>query len=44
MPKCRRRSFTAEFKARIVLQVLTGAHTQAELCRQHGLKIELVIR
>jgi transposase-like protein len=44
MPKCRRRSFTAEFKARIVLQVLTGAHTQAELCRQYGLKPELVIR
>ena len=36
MPKRRRRSFTVEFAARIVLQVLTGAHTQAELCRQHG--------
>ncbi len=44
MPKRRRRSFTAEFKARIVLQALTGAHTQAELCRQHGLKAELVTR
>ena len=42
--KRRRRSFTAEFKARIVRQVLTGAHTQAELCCQHGLKPELVIR
>ena len=44
MPKRRRRSFTAEFKARIVLQALTGVHIQAELCRQHGLKAELVIR
>ena len=44
MPKRRRRSFTAEFKARIVLQVLTGAHTQAELCRQNGLKPELIAR
>jgi transposase-like protein len=44
MPRRRRRSFTAEFKARVVLQVLTGAHTQAELCRQHGLKPELIAR
>src|SRR5260370_602961 len=44
MPKRRRRSFTAEFKARIVLQVLTGAHTQAELCHQNGLKPELIAR
>jgi transposase len=44
MPKRRRRTFTAEFKARTVLQILTGAHTQAELCRQYGLKPELIAR
>jgi transposase len=42
MPKRTRRSFTAQFKAEVVLAVLTGARTQADLCRQHGLKPELV--
>jgi transposase-like protein len=44
MPKRRLRSFSAEFKAWIVVQVLTGAHTPAELYRQHGLKAELATR
>jgi transposase-like protein len=30
-----RRTFTAEFKAKAVLDVLTGAATQAEVCRKH---------
>ncbi len=37
-----RRTFTPEFKAEVVLAILTGARTQAELCRQHRLKPELV--
>jgi transposase-like protein len=42
MPKRKRRTFTPQFKAQVVLAVLTGAQTQAEVCRQHGLKPELV--
>jgi transposase len=44
MPKRRRRTFTAEFKAQIVLEVLTGLTSQAEVARQHKLKPELVAR
>jgi transposase-like protein len=32
-----RRQFTPEFKARVVLDVLTGVQSQAETCRKHGL-------
>ena len=42
MRKRTRRTFTPQFKAEVVLAVLTGARTQADLCRQHGLKPELV--
>jgi transposase len=37
-----RRSFPAEFKARIVLQLLSGEASQAELCRKHGIKPNLI--
>jgi len=30
-----RRKFTAEFKAQIVLELLSGAKSNAELCREH---------
>ena len=30
-----RRQFTAEFKAQVVLELLTGAKSSAELCREH---------
>lgn len=39
-----RRQFTAEFKARVVLEVLSGRKSAAELCREHQLKPELVTR
>jgi transposase len=42
MAKRTRRSFTPQFKAEVVLAVLTGARSQAEVCRAHGLKPELV--
>jgi transposase len=42
MAKRARRSFTPQFKAEVVLAVLTGAQSQAEACRAHGLKPELV--
>lgn len=33
----KRRQFTPEFKAKVVLEVLTGVQSQAEACRKHGL-------
>jgi transposase len=44
MPKRRRRSFTPQFKAQVVLEVLSGLKSQAEVARQHKLKPELVAR
>jgi transposase-like protein len=44
MPKRRRRSFTPQFKAQVVLEVLTGLKSQAEVARQHKLKPELISR
>jgi transposase len=32
------RSFTPEFKAQVVLEVLTGSKSAAEVCREHQLK------
>ena len=37
-----RRSFPAEFKARVVLQLLSGEASQAELCRKHNLGATLI--
>jgi len=37
-----RRSFPAEFKAQIVLQLLSGEASQAELCRKHSIKPNLI--
>ena len=37
-----RRSFPAEFKAQIVLQLLSGEASQAELCRKHNIKPNLL--
>jgi transposase len=36
-----RRAFSAEFKARVVLEVLSGAKTAAEVCREHQIKPQL---
>src|SRR5512135_1379046 len=33
----KRRRFTPEFKAQVVLEVLTGAQSPAEVCRRHAL-------
>ena len=33
----KRRTFTSEFKAEVVLEVLSGATSQAEVCRRHNL-------
>ena len=37
-----RRSFPADFKAQIVLQLLTGDAIPAELCRKHNVKPQLL--
>ena len=37
MPKRKRRNFTPEFKAEVVLEALRGDTSQAELCRRHNL-------
>ena len=42
MSSRQRRAFSAKFKAEVVLALLTGAKTQAELCRQHELSPTLL--
>lgn len=42
--KRQRRTFSAEFKARVVLEVLTGQKTAAQVCREQQLKPELLGR
>jgi transposase len=39
-----RRTFTAEFKTQVVLDLVSGAHSAAELCRQHQLNPQLLSR
>jgi transposase-like protein len=43
MPRTRR-NFPPEFKAKVVVDLLTGTVSQAELARKHGLKPDLVAR
>jgi transposase len=38
----KRRQFSAEFKARVVLDILTGVQSQAEACRKHILGANLI--
>lgn len=37
-----RRKFSAEFKTQIVLQVLSGERSLAEVCREHQLSAQIV--
>jgi transposase len=37
-----RRRFTGEFKAQVVLELLSGVKSAAELCRQHQLSPQLL--
>jgi putative transposase len=43
MPRTRR-SFSPQFKAQTVLDLLTGAANQAEICRQHQISPQLIAR
>ncbi len=38
----RHRTFTPEFKAQVVLEVLTGAKTTAEACRERNLSPQVI--
>ena len=38
----KRRNFTPEFKAEVVLEALSGESSQAELCRRHNLSEEQI--
>ena len=38
----KRRRFTPQFKAQVVLEVLTGAQSPAEVCRRHALSPNLL--
>lgn len=40
MPK--HRQFTPEFKAEVVLEIISGQKTATEICREHNLKPDLV--
>jgi len=37
-----RRTFTAQFKAQIVLDILSGHKSAADICREHQLKPQVV--
>ena len=40
----RHRSFSPEFKVRVVLEIITGAKRPSEVCREHRLKDSLVLK
>ena len=40
MSRRKRRTFSAEFKTELVLSVLTGEKSQAEVCREHQLSAQ----
>jgi len=42
MPPKKHRSFTAAFKAEVVLELLSGHKSAAELCREHELSTTLL--
>ena len=41
MPRTRR-NFTAEFKAKVVLEIISGSRSAAEVCREYNLKPDLI--
>ncbi len=42
MPRTRR-NFSAEFKAKVVLEIISGRKSAAEVCRDYQLKPDLVL-
>jgi len=37
-----RRNFSAEFKAKVVLEIISGTKSAAEICREHNMKPDLL--
>lgn len=37
-----RRTFNAEFKAKVVLEIISGSRSIAEACREYNLKVDLL--
>ena len=44
MAKRKRRTFTAEFKAKVVLEALSSENSQAEVCRRYNLSEDQLSR
>ena len=42
--KRKRRTFTPEFKGRVVLEALSGESSQAELCKRHNLSEDQLLK
>ena len=42
--KRKRRTFTPEFKGRVVLEALSGESSQTELCRRHNLSEDQLLK
>ena len=42
MAKRKRRNFTPEFKAKVVLEALSGESSESELCRRHNISEEQI--
>jgi transposase-like protein len=42
IPMPKRRKFSPEFKARVVLEVLTGVKTSAQVAREYGISVQLL--
>jgi transposase len=40
----KRRKYSPEFKAQVVLEIISGAKTQAEVAREHRIKTDLITR
>ena len=40
----KRRKYTPEFKAQVVLESLTGQKSQAQICREHNISPDLLCR
>ena len=40
----KRRTFTPEFKAKVVLEVISGSQSAAEACRRYSLKPQVLSR
>lgn len=40
----KRRTYSAEFKAQVALEIISGAKSQAEVAREHHIKPDILVR